>query len=799
MATEWNFGIQTPESGFLVFAPGVIGINATAETGFGSRGFLRELYLETKGDIQNEPAELKKKRLPYLFRRGKDTKFEVQVTFTASNTITRSYDVNNPYELEIKTEIPQTADGKVTGFGFSLTRSIDNQIIKVPLIGAKLFLLAKLGVLTHTATIHGFAGIIADITFRTPRPPQLPDAGTTQPADDLRANRRHMFGGSIVSASFAPQMGFGAKVTSTVVGEVLQAEIGLKLTGNKKAGREFAEIRVNPLGDWPWITRISGSLNLDLAARVNVYVWEGMKSYSWPFLHWDFQFGTESVFELTPVTINQSRIMLGDTGPATFEGDATQALTNGSPLSHFALAPASTPLLLLTEYNSNTSLVDLKASRRSGTGWAASETVGSAGAISSVSTLVLPDGKVLIAWSQIPEASMGLAFASSEIHYVVEQEGGGWSAPALASSLTGTAIQLFPIMTDSWSGLVVIESAEGPGGDLLIKGLPWNGSSFGAIQMEGAARECLALAATGAGDKGYVFCINENGLTEISWDGLSFTAGTVDDTITQGPVAATSDNSGNLYRATTDGVNITIDGFGENTAQLTTGPSNMKLAYLPDGTTPSVLLAWAEGGSLFAAFFNPETGALLSPIETLTESSLGNYSRLEILPGTGGNATILARYREGDLIELREIEISVGGSTNLNDSDGDGLNDLAELRIIDANTEDEIRTLADVRGSDDFDFDGDDNSTEIAMGTDPTESSLVLPDNDLGIMTLVYTESGQLSVTITSFPGDTYTLQSSTLNSAWTDEETKVATNVLLTFTKENASIGEIFYRIGRQ
>jgi hypothetical protein len=532
---------------------------------------------------------------------------------------------------------------------------------------------------------------------------------------------------------------------------------------------------------------------------VNVYFWEGEKEFSWPFLPFDFDMGTTTRFILTPMTINQRRIMLGDTGPATFEGDGTQALTNGSPLAHFAIAPAATPLLLRTEYNSNTNLVDLKASLRSGTGWAASETVGSAGAISTVSTMVLPDGRVLIAWAQIPEASMGLAFGSSDIYYVVEQQGGGWSAPALASSLSGTAIQLLPIMTDTWSGLVVVESAEGPGGNLLIKGLPWNDTSFGAIQIEGPSRQCLAIAATGSTDMGHFFCVNESGLTEITWDGLSFTAGTMDPAVTTGPIAATSDDSGTVYYATTDGNNITIEGFGENTAQLTTAPSEMKLAYLSDATSPCVLLTWAERGSLFTAFFNPETGALKSPIEKLTQSVEGTYSRLEVLPGTGGSATILSRYRQGDIIELREFEISVNGSATLNDSDGDNIKDGMEFLIIDADPDDLIRTLAEVLGSDDFDFDGINNATEIEMGTDPTVSSLALPDFDLGIMALVYSEGGQLSITITSFPGESYTLQSGTLISTFENVETKQATSVLTTFTIQNVVLGEIFFRIGRE
>jgi hypothetical protein len=60
------------------------------------------------------------------------------------------------------------------------------------------------------------------------------------------------------------------------------------------------------------------------------------------------------------------------------------------------------------------------------------------------------------------------------------------------------------------------------------------------------------------------------------------------------------------------------------------------------------------------------------------------------------------------------------------DLNHDGLPDSWEYRIIDASTNDAIRTLADVRPGDDFDHDGATNYQEYIADTDPTSALSVL-------------------------------------------------------------------------
>jgi len=56
------------------------------------------------------------------------------------------------------------------------------------------------------------------------------------------------------------------------------------------------------------------------------------------------------------------------------------------------------------------------------------------------------------------------------------------------------------------------------------------------------------------------------------------------------------------------------------------------------------------------------------------------------------------------------------------DKDEDGMDDIFEKDIIDADPDDPIKTIEDVNPTDDFDEDGQDNLSEYNAGTDPTDA-----------------------------------------------------------------------------
>ncbi len=822
MGTEWNFGIGSPKEDFLAFAPGIIGINAKAKTTFGAIGKEKRLYLEVTGTAQNEPAELSKKRRPHFL---KDESIKVRGVVNARSTISRNYG-EGPYELEVKTELPEI-NGTVTGFGFTIEHPLDDRVLKVPGAGPKLFLMAKLGVLNFFGEFDAFVGLTGSRTFRTPFPPPTPEPTASQlpgqpsnPASDVRANRMHMFGGTAVSSAITYQAAFGAGVITRVAGGRLEAKAGMSLAGNRRAGRNFMRIVPNTFSDWPWIKRVSGSVNLNLEAKANLYVWEGKKEYTWPAFPFDHQFGTDAVFALTPVTIKQQRLTLKDTGQAFYRGAATQAMTGYNPLAKFGVtARADEPVLMFTDYDESNDQLAIKVATRDGDiAWSSAVlTVAHAKAITAATVLSLSDGRSLLAWTAVPEDDLNEAFPSTHLFYVVQDDSAsGWSDPVLATEFSGAVVELFPIENADWSGLVAFESTGGLIAPLRMHALLWEGENFGGLQTDGNTRQCLAFAAAGSGSAAIpaqILCLENDGLHRIAWDGSTFDESTLSGN-DDGALDITSDGAGNMFMVRSQrGSGIVIfsstDGgaFSPLGEPVPSGASKMNVSYLADPQRPALLITWIRRGSVHAIFTDPTTGERLTEIQNLTNTPAGSHSGLKVLPAiSGAHASILARYRQDDHVELREIEISLDeGAMGLNDTDGDGLDDLAELRIVDADNTDNVRSIESVLPNQDFDNDNVSNQDEIDAGSDPVDFFSV-PDGFAPpatsplflIQSVQRLPDGSFTVIIPAIPGKTYRLEASPSLSGFESVTERMASGPTLELTDPNRQEIDYYYRVVR-
>ena len=153
-------------------------------------------------------------------------------------------------------------------------------------------------------------------------------------------------------------------------------------------------------------------------------------------------------------------------------------------------------------------------------------------------------------------------------------------------------------------------------------------------------------------------------------------------------------------------------------------PHELRLAFLDDTNAPILLAAWTEGGNVAGmhyGFIDPRSATALGPGE-LTANTHGRYYHPEIVARQGREASLLALFENGlNNVELRQFDVAYPqGSINY-DRDGDGLNDLAELLIVDADPADALVTIDDVKPNDDFDQDGFTNQQEINWGIDPAD------------------------------------------------------------------------------
>ena len=117
-----------------------------------------------------------------------------------------------------------------------------------------------------------------------------------------------------------------------------------------------------------------------------------------------------------------------------------------------------------------------------------------------------------------------------------------------------------------------------------------------------------------------------------------------------------------------------------------------------------------------------DAGGLLTGPDFVGQGSPGKYRDLQVLPVPGVlGADILTVFENDDVVELRMFSTTESGGLSPVDRDADTMDDVAELRIVDADTGDLLKTIDDVLAGDDFDIDGFSNLAEMMAGTDPID------------------------------------------------------------------------------
>jgi hypothetical protein len=143
-----------------------------------------------------------------------------------------------------------------------------------------------------------------------------------------------------------------------------------------------------------------------------------------------------------------------------------------------------------------------------------------------------------------------------------------------------------------------------------------------------------------------------------------------------------------------------------------------------DPITVSVQLTRIEapgGPFCYKALIPLETaipGYPVSASSILLSATPVEYTRTAIVPEKSISITDTVSISTADRGAVRLLSL---GATSLDDADQDGLPDTWEKQIVDANPNDAIASVNDVRPEDDFDGDGESNSLEYLNGTDPTD------------------------------------------------------------------------------
>ncbi|HCN30049.1 MAG TPA: hypothetical protein DIT64_15185 [Verrucomicrobiales bacterium] len=589
----------------------------------------------------------------------------------------------------------------------------------------------------------------------TTRRPQIVAAGSGVPGSFSHPEKGHYLGGREVVQPGVPATAFSQSTSllfhlgigiEAAIGELAGASVNLSLQGSKvkipiAEGEDLPALQLtfNPDGYWPVFKEVRGEIRATFQAFADL-VLTRLEKISFFDIPFSYQFSTESRFDLVPLSVTFTSRSLADEPPATWLGASPQ-LARGILLSArdtHRIAAGTPDLMVFPDIDPMTGRMLLRAAVRvNETTWGTPVTLGDEDGIVAADAARLSNGTLLAVWTSIAAADLASPGAGSTIRFSTSTNGGvTWSAPATAAVLAGVADTLHLETSGTFNSLVYLMREGFPGSPLQsISGMTYSTvSGWSAPATLAASQEILSLDAAGvSGGVTVAFTNAADELKVFSWSGGAPGA-IATNTTPVNPGVAVIESGGLaviLSLPQAGGIQTRSFFFGS----LLAGP----LVYAdetPDGISGAavggspgrILIAWTDGpaGALRYALLNAGTFAAVSqePLE-VTRNSVGRYTLADVVQSPSGHATVFTRFHApGAQPELRQFIISRTDGLVFTDRDGDGINDIDELLIVDTDPNDDIHTIDDVTsgpGGSDFDGDGVSDADEIAAGTDPAD------------------------------------------------------------------------------
>lgn len=758
-------GLPTPASGTLTPAPGVLGLSVFAGIKASLKGESREFSLQIKEGVlqpesKSKPAgtgtpqapESKMAITPDRVNREAFKPSSLKALFTEVKLEPRpSGEVQHVMSEKFSTQNEinefRIMHGVAGQVGVRMNASFMPVLTRIPYAGPILLLLHKTIKFDLGAVVRGLIGLRSMMGWSTVFPQQI-EHYTTMPVETGQL-RRHFLGGyegpspgtksftNTFDLCFNFGVGFYAKV-----GEWAGATATIDLAGDDcwtKNPALLCDINTRPSGH-P-LRRVRGDARAVIDAYLDAYVVKYQRRWYWKWRAIDHQFGTETVFYLNPMEILVSETHRNRYGSATFDGRRPQLLRGFLPIGTYDSASGSTEAIAFTDMLSLGGDMGLKVMLRTGpTTWSQPKLVYlTKGAVIAAQVVPKPDGSGWMAvWTEIEDNHVDDFYPPSLIRYATSDSAGStWTAPQAIAALDEVAatLRLVPF----GDGLALVYSKTGEG--LIAKkhslhATSWDGTRWSAPRTLSEAVPVAGLDVAGTRDPRQLpvqlaFVDDLQKLWVIAWDGL-----------TNSSPALLVENAGNdvslvlgadqrqylAWRGALEGLGLcrfegttwTNQGILFPSAQ----PHELRLAFLEDTNAPMLLAAWTEGGNVAGmhyGFIDPRSAAVLGPGE-LTANTHGRYYHPEIVARPGREASLLALFENGlNNVELRQFDVAYPQGSINDDRDGDGLNDLAELLIVDADPADAIVTIDDVKSGDDFDKDGFTNQQEIGWCIDPAD------------------------------------------------------------------------------
>ena len=765
-------GSDTPKAGLLGMAQGALGLEMSAALTAGFDGAQREYSLGMSGTLGAESVDPNSMCPGIADLLGVEPSLDPGPKGTLATLFSESFVGDNiPHQKKVKYSLSGSTGAKLTA---DLTASLN----AIPYVGPVIRKVGKYVEIKCEATMKGLTGLRVTREWRTTYP-RYDETGSqvvgSQPA------RRHFLGGKETAdaqTTFDLAFNFGVGLEVSASGRV-GASAEIELTGEEGwTGEPALAITSNPIGQWPVIKRIDGTLQAKLAAYLDYWVSSYEAEYVWNLLEIKHEFGTETGFQLVPVSIETRRTGRDALEPAE-PLDLRPQILRG-PLPHASWHAAGGCFVFIDMESAGGSQL-LRVGRRDGPdGYCTPVAVpdsATAGAILAAAIAPLAGGEWLILWSRIDEACVEDPYAPATV-LAATANGDlttfGEVVTVAEMDLPVTAIS--PVALGEDVGCVLSVATEGPGSQRIrLDGVVRSAASslWGPVGVLLGDADVLATTAVGTGDPAAVpaqvaYVDAEHGLWTLAWNGTA--AGAAVQTVAasgcgdalagfracgaQWLLAAKSEHGVRCLRYDATG------GAWEQTGELLDGEPCASLAGIAagaEGRDGRILFAWASGGSVSPVCCGllDGDGQMVSGILAVTGNPVGAYGGLALDESTPGAITLAAIFENGDVREVRTFDLDPATGTLVHDDrDGDGMQDHLELHAVDDNTADGYTLIDHILPGDDYDEDGTSNLAEYGW-TYTLEYLAGLGGTIAGEATQTVAH-GQDGTTVTAVPDEGY-------------------------------------------
>ncbi len=656
MKVEWKEGMDAPVAGLLQLGPNFLGMDFAADLQFGLDGSQGRAYLALGAELAKDEIDFAG-LLPLAFRESIQP--EAGVFIRGASSSIRNFDLARPFEFEVTHGVT----GRVDVAASLNLRPITSRL---PYVGPIFATLDEIRAAQFFADLKAGVGLESSLSWQTTFPPVR---DFTSPHPDPQVLRRHFIGGKEGLTQRASQFdlcfNFGAGLRAVLLGGKAGASGSLSMEGNDCAGEPSVRVTPNTLGDWPPLQRIQGAFNAHLDAYLDLWITRLGASWDWRFLEFDFQFGTEPVFQLIPIQVARQILRPGQGPLVQFNPTQSNLVDHLPPTSSFASGAGSRCGLLFVSPDPATGQMRLLSSFQSGSGWREPVTVAVAPGVVASSLLPLATGWLAV-WSELAAADLDNPFPATTLRFSLsDPTGSTWSTPSVLASLEDVASQLLLIPLGSNAGLALRRSADGPvSASQSISLTVWNGASWSPLSTPVLDRPLAALTAAGTAGpalgRGVVAYTEESGeIRALDWDGTAVSPAQVIATNAAPGLSLAPDGAGGFVLAcafASDEIGLlrsTVSGAWKELSRPVVGvtPGEVSLAALSNQGNALFLLCWTEGANANGIWsaFTSATGSLVTEPRKVSASRTGYYSQLQLCPEAGLRASLLARYEDSSV------------------------------------------------------------------------------------------------------------------------------------------------------